>query len=130
MPPWQTILLPGRVTILVMPPRIGPRKPVRVYLGLWRERVGLTQEQVGQRIDPPVDKGTVSRWENAGPGRLTLGVIAAYAEALDLSPADLYRHPPPLDQPPSLDDLASGLTSDLRNQVIGVIEALRGRRAG
>lgn len=112
---------------MVMPPRIGPRKPVRVYLALWREKDGLTQEQVGNRIKPPVDKATVSRWENALPGRLTLGVIAAYAEALGRHAADMYRRPA---EGPSLDAMAAELDEDLRNRAVDVINALRGRKAG
>jgi transcriptional regulator with XRE-family HTH domain len=111
-----------------MPARIGPRRPVRVYLALWREAANptLSQEQLGLRFKPPVSKGTVSKWENALPGKLTLGVIAAYAEALDRAPADMYRHP---DQGPSLDALAADLDEDARKVVADTIAALR-RRAG
>lgn len=123
-----THLEDGRVTIMVMPPRIGPRKPVRVYLAEWREAQNpvLTQEQLGQRIHPTVDKGTVSRWENAPPGRLSLGVIAAYAEALDRPVQDMYRPPA---AGPSLDGIAEGMEPDLRKQAVEVITALSRRRA-
>lgn len=116
------------VTIFAMPPRIGPRKPVRVFLKEWREaqRPELTQEQLGLRIDPPVDKGTVSRWESAGPGKLTLGVIAAYAEALERNVADMYR--PPQDGP-SLDAMAAGLDKEDRAVVEGTLARLARRRA-
>lgn len=121
----MTIFRPWRVTILVMPARIGPRRPVRVYLALWREKEGLTQTQVGLRIKPPVDKGTVSRWEAAAPGRLTLGVIAAYAEALGRSPSDMYRRP---EDGPSLDAMAAELDADLRKRAEDAITALQGLR--
>ena len=73
---------------------------------MWREREGISQETLGGRIEPPVDKGTVSRWENAPPGRLSGGVIAAYAEALGRSAPDMYRQP---EQGPSIDAMAAKL---------------------
>lgn len=123
---WLTISQAQAVTILVMPPRIGPKTPVRVYLALWREHHGLTQEQLGNRIKPPVDKPTVSRWENAPPGRLTLGVIAAYAEALGRDAPEMYRRPA---EGPSLDAMASNLSDDLRARAADVIVSLGGRKA-
>lgn len=38
--------------MLEMPSRIGPKKPVHVYLAAHREAKKLTQEQVGDRIGP------------------------------------------------------------------------------
>ena len=108
-----------------MPARIGPRKPVRVFLALWREYVGITQEVLGGRISPPVDKGTVSRWETAPAGRLTTGVVAAFAEALDRDPRDMYRMPPPKDE----DALVAELER-LRQQTDDVIASLRTRKIG
>jgi transcriptional regulator with XRE-family HTH domain len=129
-PLWPTIFWLKAVTILVMPPRIGPKKPVRVYLALWREYLELSQQEVGNRIDPPVDKGTVSRWENAAPGRLTLGVLAAYAEALGRPVADMYRRPPPKDKPapPSLDAIVGQLDEDARAATIDFVAAMARRR--
>lgn len=89
----------------------------------------MTQEQLGLRISPPVDKGTVSRWEAALPGRLTLGVIAAFAEAVGRHPRDMYSPPPTADAPPSLDELAAPLSERERGRVVGYIEGLKGRKA-
>lgn len=111
---------------MVMPARIGPKKPVRVFLREHREAAGLTQQQVGDRIDPPVAKGTVARWEGAKPGHLMLGVIAAYAEALGKVPAEMYRKPA---DGPSLDALASKLPPDIREQAVNVVTALTRKRA-
>jgi transcriptional regulator with XRE-family HTH domain len=109
-----------------MPPRIGPKKPVRVFLAQHREAARLTQEQIGQRIHPPVDKGTVSRWETAAPGRLSLGVIAAYAETLGKRADEMYR--PPQDGP-SLDALAAGLAPEDREVAADLISRLARQRA-
>ena len=110
-----------------MPARIYPKRPVRLFLGLWREKASLTQEQLGERFNPPVDKGTVSRWENAKPGRLSTGVVAAYAEAIGRHPTEMYRRP---DDGPSLDALAAPLSADLREQAVNVVTALAGRAGG
>lgn len=91
----------------------------------------MTQEQLGNRIHPPVDKGTVSRWETAQPGRLSLGVIAAYAEAIGRPVVDMYRPAPKeADEAPtpSLDALAQGLEPDLWQRAADVITALQGRK--
>jgi transcriptional regulator with XRE-family HTH domain len=114
-----------------MPPRIGPRRPVRVFLAEWRESKNLTQEALGLRFEPPVAKGTISRLE-ARPFNISLGVLGAYAEALNVKPTDLYRPPPADDELPgqtSLDELAAELDPELRERAIKVIELLAGRRA-
>lgn len=103
-----------------MAARIGPRKPRRIYLIEWREAHGLTQEQLAGRLD--VAPMTVSRWERS-TALLNTNVMAAVAEALDIEPGDLYRHP---DQP-SADALLRGASREVRDQVIAIIETLRKR---
>lgn len=117
---------------MVMPPRIGPKRPVRVFLAEWREWADLTLEELGNRIEPAVDKGTVSRWENAKPGHLTLGVIAAFAEAVDRPVADMYRLPPPKDKPslPSLDAIAGQMGEGMHEATLDFLAAAaKARRA-
>lgn len=116
-----------------MPARIGPKNLLhtRVFLREWREWRDLSQEQLGGRIEPPVDKGTVSRWENAKPGKISLGVIAAFAEAVDRSTRDMYELPPPKGKPirPSLDALAGHLDDEDKDVIVNFIHALnRSRR--
>ena len=62
------------VTIKVMPPRIGPRLPVRVYLKEWREYHGLTQQQLG---DPTISG------ESADPDHDGLSNLFEYATNLN-----------------------------------------------
>ena len=108
------------VTIPVMTIRISPLRPVHVYLKDWREHLGLTQQQVGDRIPPHgVDKATVSRWETA---RRTpsLNVIAAFAEALGIPIGDLYRKP---GDGPSIDSMLAH-RPDIRRQILEIIPVL------
>lgn len=81
----------GNILVLMTKqPRIGPRMPVRAYIMQWREAKGLTQQQLGDRLG--VDKGTISRWENAE--RIpNLNVLGAICEALDIQPWAIYRMP-------------------------------------
>lgn len=100
-----------------------------MFLREWREKHELSLEELGGRIVPPVAKSTVQRWEKAGPGRLTLGVIAAYAEALGRPTTDMYRLPPAGDEPPSLDAMVADLDDADRGRAFGYVEGLRDRKA-
>lgn len=85
----------------------------------------MTQEELGALIEPPVDKPTVSRWENAKPGMLNSGVIAAYAEALGRHPMEMYRRP----DDPSLDALAANMDKKQLMTAVDVISAMNKPRA-
>lgn len=102
-----------------MAPRIGPKRPRRTYLAEWREYRRLTQQQLGDRLG--VTDVTVSRWET-GRTLLNTNVLAAFAEALNIEPQDVYRHP---DQP-SADELLRDQPVEVRDQAIKLIKALRG----
>lgn len=106
-----------------MPIRIGPKVPQKNFIAEWREKRGLTQEQLGGRIG--VSDVTVSRWET-GTRKPDLSAQAAICEALggNLQPADLFRHP----DTPSADALLRNQPQEIREQAIAVIEALIARR--
>lgn len=125
----MTTFCPRRVTILVMPARIYPRRPVPVFLKEWREYIDLTLDEVGGRFHPPVSKSTVFRWEEAKPGEIRIGVIAAYAEALGRHVTEMFRLPPADNEPASLDVAAASLTREQRNRAVGFIEGMKGRKA-
>lgn len=99
-------------------PRIGPRRPRRIYLAEWREHRDLTQQQLADRLG--VSDMTVSRWERA-TSLLNTNVMAAIAEALSIEPFDLYRHP---DQP-SADELLRDQPPEVREQAMNLIRAIR-----
>lgn len=105
-----------------MAARIGPKRPRRIYLREWREARDLTQERLGQRLG--VAGVSVHRWEK-NLAYLNTEVMAAIAEALDIEPADLYRHP---DQP-SADQLLRGAPPEVVKEATDFIQYLRSRRA-
>lgn len=63
---------------------------------------------------------TVSRWERSA-SLLNTNVMAAIAEALDIEPQDLYRHP---DQP-SADELLRGQPPEVYDQAMAIIRTIR-----
>lgn len=101
-----------------MPKRIGPKKPIRLFLAAWREKKNLTQQQVADRLE--TSDVTISRWET-GERRPDLNAQAAYAEALGIELADLWRHP----DTPSADELLRGQPPDVVDNVFKMIHALR-----
>ncbi len=104
-----------------MPTRIGPKRIIRLYLAEWRERKGLTQEDLGHRLGSDGVSGvTVSRWET-GKRQPNLNAQAAIAEALDIDIMDLRRHP---DQP-SADALLRDQPQEVVEQAMKLIQAIR-----
>lgn len=103
-------------------PRIGPKRPRRIYLAEWREHRALSQKQLGERLG--VTDMTVSRWERA-TSLLSTNVMAAIAEALSIEPQDLYRHP---DQP-SADELLRGVPPEVRQNAVEMLELFVRRRS-
>lgn len=95
-------------------PRIGPKRPRRIYLAEHRERLSLTQKQLGERLN--VSDMTVSRWET-GKALLSTDVLAAVAEALGKEPQDLYYHP----DHPSADILLREQPADVQALVLRTI---------
>lgn len=100
------------------PPRIGPRRPRRIYLMQWREHRKLTQKQLGERLG--VTDVTVSRWETA-TSLLNTNVMAAIAENLNIEPQDLYRLP----EEDSADALLRDQSPEVVAQAMNLIRAIR-----
>lgn len=88
--------------------RIGSRHPSQLFLREWLAKRGLEQRQVAERMN--IEPGTVSKLLN-GRMRLTLEYLAGFADALDLSIEDLFRHP---DMPSRDELLAMGSPAELR----------------
>lgn len=101
-----------------MPPRIGPRKPLRLFLAEWREAKGLTQQQLADRLG--TSDVTISRWETY-KRQPDLAAQEAVAEALGIDFVDLRRHP----EQPSADALLRGQPPEVVDQAIKLIQAIR-----
>jgi len=99
-------------------PRIGPRRPRRIYIAEWREARGLSQERLANRLN--VTDVTVSRWET-GRVEVSRPVMEAVAEALDIDVTDLYRHP----DAPSADALLRDQSPEIIDQALKLIKAIR-----
>lgn len=105
-----------------MPARIGPRKPVRLFLAEWRESRGLTQQQLADRLD--TSDVTVSRWET-GKRKPDDDAKGAIAWVLGIEVVDLYRHP----DRQSADALLRDQPQEVQDQALRIIAAMR-RQAG
>lgn len=83
--------------------RVGMRNPkdntspqiaVRWFLQEWREKAGLTQAQLAERMD--TSPGMISDHEN-GTRRFNEDWMARWAAALNIQPIDLLRNPEDVD---------------------------------
>lgn len=101
-----------------MPPRIGPKKPFKLFIADWREKKGLTQQQLADRLG--TTDVTISRWETR-MRQADENAREAIAEALGIEPEDLRRHP---DQP-SADALLRDQPQEVVEQAIRLIQAIR-----
>ena len=98
--------------------RIGPKKPIKLFIAEWRIYRNLTQEQLANRIG--TTKSSISRWENNARD-ITVGALGAIAEALNCTLDDLSRHP----TQPSADALMRDMDDATRRQAFRLIEALK-----
>jgi transcriptional regulator with XRE-family HTH domain len=98
--------------------RIGPKKPIKIFISHRREDKNLSQEQLANRIG--TTKGSISRWEN-NERDITLGALRAIAEALGCEVADLFRDP----AQPSADELLRDMDDTTKRQAIRLIKALK-----
>lgn len=101
-----------------MPARIYPKRLPRIWLAAWREHVGITQQQLADRIG--TTDVTISRWET-GKRRPDMGALAAMAEAMGRQIQDMYRHPNQI----SADELLRDQPADVVEQAIKLIRAIR-----
>ena len=98
---------------------IGPRKPLRFYVGEWRKRRGLTQQQLADRLGRA--KSTISQLEN-GKMDMSGHYMSALADALDIDPEDLHHHP----DRPSVDALLKSASPEQFQAALRVVKALTG----
>lgn len=93
------------------------RRQAKVYLQEWRDKKGLTQEQLAERIE--TSKSVISKLEN-GRQRYNQEWLEAYAFALDVDVPTLFRHP----DAPTPSELLAGMTPDQRVIAMALLETL------
>jgi transcriptional regulator with XRE-family HTH domain len=87
----------------------------RHYLREWRQKRGLTQEQVAEAMG--THRGMISRYESSQRG-LTLEVQFRLMEVLDIMPAQFFSPP----DEPSLDAMLRNASPDDRRLVHDVVQ--------
>lgn len=100
-----------------MTPRIGPKRPYRLYIREWIKEKNLTQKQVAERME--CEEGTLSKLINGKMGR-TDDWLASIAHALDIDVEHLFRDP----KRPTQQDLLDGVSDEKRDEIIRVIRAM------
>lgn len=63
------------------------------YIKAWREAAGLTQQELGDSLEPPASAGTISAYES-GSRNFSMTRLSAIALSLRTSPALLLGGPP------------------------------------
>lgn len=109
--------------------RIGPEHPSKFFLKELRQKAGLTQQQLADRISKisgtKTSKSTISRWENPKPGNKQHrsppdDALAALAEALDIKKEQLFRDP----SRPSVDALLHLVPEARQREIVEVVKIL------
>lgn len=88
-----------------------------IYVREWRKHRGLTQERVAERLG--TTKGVVSQLEN-GKRQITTSWMFGLAEALNIEPDQLFRHP----EQPTIADLLRMIPPEERQYIEGLVTRL------
>lgn len=101
------------------PPRIGRRRPYRLFIRDWMIERGLDNRRLSERMD--CTEGTVSKLLNSEM-KMTTDWLARFAYALDVEVADLYRSP----GAPTQTDLLRDVPEEDLARVIRIIKTFTG----
>jgi hypothetical protein len=101
------------VIVSAMVTRIGGRRRAHLYIKEWMDLRGLSDEALGNRLEPGVARQTVHRWRHE-QWRLDPYKIAAIARALDCEPQDLWSMP----SRPSIDAITKRLPDEIHGDVV------------
>lgn len=109
-----------------------PQVEVRWYLQQWRDKAGLTQAQLAERMH--TSAGMISEHE-AGTRRFNDDWMARWAAALGIRPIDLLRSPDEVDnerqaQDYAVSDLLVKLSADQKEEALRFLRFLASQTAG
>lgn len=65
----------------------------KVFIREWREHRGLTQQALGDGLDPPASAGTISSYES-GKREVSMDRLRQIADALKTTPGSILDGPP------------------------------------
>lgn len=100
-------------------PRIGRKRPLRLFITEWMKAKGLTQMDIANRLDIN-STGTISK-KLAKPEKMSVEWLAAFAYALDVDVEQLYYHP----DRPRPEDILKGIDEPTRVVVLRMIQAAK-----
>jgi transcriptional regulator with XRE-family HTH domain len=100
-------------------PKIGGKRPPRLYLREWMAKRQMTQMDIANRLDVK-STGTISK-KLAKPNQMSLEWLAAFAYALDVEVKRLYEHP----DRPTQEELLAGLDEPKRLMIVEMIKAAK-----
>lgn len=101
--------------------------PRRLFVDEWRERRGISPEQLAGRVG--IERESYYRWLRE-PWRINRAKQAALEDALELPQDGLYSPPSPLDAPPprpSLDALTKDATPEQRDMLFDIARRILGK---
>lgn len=97
--------------------RIGPKKPTRLFIREWMEKVPIDNERLAERMD--CSPGTVSKLLN-GHMKMTTEWLAAFADALNVEVPQLFHDP----NRPTMDELLRKVPPDEERRILVVVDAM------
>lgn len=105
-------------------PQEKPRTGRKNYIRQWRDRLGMTQEELGEKIDRSQEQ--VARIER-GDNSYTAATIEAIALALECRAADLISRPPGIED--QVRALVGSLSPEGKRRAVAIIQALKDAEA-
>ncbi len=100
-------------------PRIGRRKPFRLFIHEWMKHKGVNQVDLANRLEVG-SSGTISK-KLKNPEKMSVEWLAAIAHALDVEVDQLYHHP----DKPRPEDLFKDMDEPTRAVVIQMIRGAK-----
>lgn len=109
-----------------------PQVQVKWYLQQWREKAGLTQAELAEKMH--TSAGMISEHES-GSRRFNDDWMARWAAALNIKPIDLLRSPDEADperlaQDAALSELLAKLSEEQRDEALRFLRYLGSQTAG
>lgn len=92
-----------------------------VFIRQWRELRGLTQQALGDKLEPPASAGTISAYES-GKREVSMERLRQIAEALETTPGSIIDGPPRPVVPAEVINIWDRIPLDRRSQAREVLK--------